>query len=638
MTFQTRWWLPMAMASSLVVACGSSGGGGGGGATVDAGTDTPVTSDITATDAPADRPADATTDRVTPPVDRAPPASPCSTAVDVSMRMPGADGSIRVTGSLSANEAGQIGDLSACMLPDDTKINATVFRYTMRAAGRLQVSTVNDGTDPMVDTIVAILPTCSATAAALACNDDVARNMLRSTATTPANLMAGQTVFIVVGAYGGMTPGDMKGDFELSIRETLPGGLSGPCRTMAPFCDAMLQCTAAMPTAAAPGTCVRAVAAGMPCTAMDTCVTGAACIANPGSMTMGTCRADGSSGGRCRVGMATTCDMGLACTAATPTAMATGLCRTSVAADAECDPTQVANACAAGTACRPSPTAMNLGRTVCVANGLRGGLCRTDSPRCDAMLECSSATPATCRASVAAAAECDITGNATFCATGTACALNAMLNGATCQANGAVGTPCRDGADAGARCDGDAVCSAATGAGVCRRTVATGMPCDLRFNSTVCASMGVCQGATGAATGTCAATVAETEPNDAHAMGNGPVTMNTIFRGALSSADDIDCFRVTVPANSSITATTGDATGACNLGMGADTTLQLNNPMGDEIATNDDVRMGVLCSELNATVMGTTMLPAGTYSVCVGAYMGTPAIPSYYLNVRIVTP
>jgi hypothetical protein len=150
--------------------------------------------------------------------------------------------------------------------------------------------------------------------------------------------------------------------------------------------------------------------------------------------------------------------------------------------------------------------------------------------------------------------------------------------------------------------------------------------------------MGVCQGATGAATGTCAATVAETEPNDAHAMGNGPVTMNTIFRGALSSADDIDCFRVTVPANSSITATTGDATGACNLGMGADTTLQLNNPMGDEIATNDDVRMGVLCSELNATVMGTTMLPAGTYSVCVGAYMGTPAIPNYYLNVRIVAP
>jgi hypothetical protein len=643
MTFQTRWWLPMAMAGSLVVACSSSGGGGGetpdGSTPADTSMGTDATMDAPGdTASPTDARADVRTDTAT---DRTPPASPCSSATDLSTMMPGADGAIHVTGSITANDFGQIGDLMmGCMLMPDTKINTRVYRYTMRGAGRLQVSTVNDATDPMLDTVIAVLPTCSVSAVALACNDDVARGMVRSTVNT-GNLMMGQTVFIVLGTYGAMGGGDQKGPFEMTVRETTPGAAAGPCRTAAPFCDMGLQCSVAAPTTAAPGTCVRPVAVGMPCTAMDTCITGSACIANPGSTTMGTCRADGSAGGRCRVGApmgTSTCDMGLACTSRAPTAMATGLCRTSVAADAECDPTQVMNACAAGTSCRPSPTAMNIGRSVCVTDGGRGGLCRTDSPRCDAMLECSSATAPTCRAAAMAGAACDVTNTATFCPTGSSCAPNAMLNGGTCAAAGtAAGAPCRDAADGGMRCDAMLTCSAATGAGFCQRSVAAGMPCDLRFNSTTCAMGGICSAAaSGAATGTCAATTPEMEPNNTPATGTGPVTTDTIFRASLSTGDDVDCFRVTVPARASITAFTGDATGTCNLGMGVDTTLSLNNAMGMEIATNDDATGRGLCSEINATTMGASGLAAGTYSVCVAAYMGMTAIPNYYLTVRIV--
>src|SRR5688500_17770396 len=110
MTFQSRWWLPVAMAGSLVVAC-SSGGGNTPLPTLDGGTDdTPVTNDMTSTgdgptgdatgdrpaDRPADRPGDATTDRTQPP-------GPCSMAMDISSMMPGPDGAIHIMGN---NEAG----------------------------------------------------------------------------------------------------------------------------------------------------------------------------------------------------------------------------------------------------------------------------------------------------------------------------------------------------------------------------------------------------------------------------------------------------------------------------------------------------------------------------------------------------
>jgi hypothetical protein len=590
-------------------------------------------------DVAADRSADGAADRPTDRADTSPPANPCNAAVDLSMRMPGMDGVLRVMGNNSSAPEVQVGDLSACMLKDGIKTNPVVYRYTMRSTARLVVSTDNPGTDDMVDTILAVLPMCSETAAAIACNDDIARGNLQSSVTT-RELMMGTTVFIVVGGYGGQTPGEPTGPFELTIREVNPGGPGGPCRTTAPFCDMGLQCTAAMPTMTAPGTCVTPVPVGMPCTAMSVCVTGSACIANPGSTTMGTCRADGSAGGRCRT-MGMPCDMGLSCTARMPTASAPGLCRTTVAVGAECDPTQVMNACAAGSSCRPSPTAMNPSRSICVTDGTRGGLCRTESPRCDAMLECSATTPATCRAAAMAGGQCDLTNVSTYCPMGQTCVPNAMLNDGVCAPAGtAAGAACRDMAP---RCDGMLTCSTESGAGVCRRTVPVGMNCDLRYRSTTCAMGSVCLGTSATAvTGTCTMPTMEMEPNNMAAMGNGPVTTTTIFRGAIMPGTDVDCFRVTVPMGATLTAFTSDENGTCNLGMGADTVLTLHNPMGMQIAENDDFSGRGFCSEINPMTMGAGMLSPGTYALCVRAYapmMGMPnPIANYYLTVRINTP
>ena len=647
MKFNSRWTLPAVMACGLLAACGSSGGGNNtplDGAAPDTSMDDAammgdgggmdVTGDRTG-DVAGDRPAD----RADAPREAAMPMNACNSPTDLSMRMPGADGAIRVMGELVANDQEQLGVLMSCRIPKGGKINSVVYRYTMRAAASLSLTTVAPGTDPGLDTIVAVLPMCAPGATEIACNDDTAMGNLRSTLTTRM-LMAGQTVFIVVGGYGAMGGGDTEGPFELVVRESVSGGMGGACRLMAPFCDMGLQCSAAAPTMAAPGTCQTPVPVGMPCTAMSLCITGSACIPNPGSMTMGTCRADGTAGGRCRVtGM--NCDMGLSCTARMPTMAATGLCRTTVAVGAECDATQVMNACAAGSSCRPSPTAMNPARTVCAADGARGGLCRTDSPRCDMSLECSAAMPATCRAAAMAAGQCDLTNVSTFCPSGSSCAPNAMLNDGACAVNGtAAGTPCRDMAP---RCDGMLTCSTDMGAGVCRRTVPAAMPCDLRYRSTVCATGSTCLGASAtAATGTCTAPTMEMEPNNAPAMGNGPVTATTIFRGAIMPGTDVDCFRVTVPMGATLTAFTSDDAGTCNLGMGGDTILTLNNPMGMPIATNDDFAGRMLCSEINPMTMGAAPLAAGTYSVCVSAFapmMGDPvAIASYYLTVRINAP
>ena len=67
----------------------------------------------------------------------------------------------------------------------------------------------------------------------------------------------------------------------------------------------------------------------------------------------------------------------------------------------------------------------------------------------------------------------------------------------------------------------------------------------------------------------------------------------------------------------------------------------LNDPMGNEIATNDDAMGRGLCSEINPMTDGAARLPAGTYSVCVSAFEGMAgpvAIPNYYLTIRINAP
>jgi len=713
MTFYSRWTLPAATACGLLAACG---GGGGGNMTppLDGSTDdTPAMGDSMVTgdggmDATGDRP-DAAGDR---PADRADareaatPVNACASATDISMRMPGADGAIRVMGELVANNQEQLGALMSCRVPMGGKINSVVFRYTMRAAGSLSLTTVAPGTDPGLDTIIAVLPMCTAGATEIACNDDTAQGNLRSTLTTRA-LTAGQMVFIVVGGYGAMGGGETEGPFELLVREAVSGATGSPCRTAAPFCDTGLACTVAMPTAAMNGVCRRSVALGMPCTAAtDVCATGSTCrAAMAGAMT--TCVADGAAGGACRtMGMA--CDMGLACAGAG----ATSACRTSAASGANCDPAGVMNACVAGATCSTLPLSMTPTQAVCVPDGARGGRCRADSPRCDMALECSgaaatstcraivaaagmcdaagretvcgagasclalsgprgvctaagtaagvacrlaapfcdmglecsaamptAAAPGACRRTVPAGMACDATGRTTACATGSACAPTTMFTAFQCTATGGFGAPCRLMAPF---CDTGLACSAAMptamAPGTCRSMTpaAAGAACDYRYRLTTCAMSSVC--VPGGNAGVCGMSRAEMEPNNTPAAAQAPVTMGTSYTGSLAMGTDVDCFGVTVPANGSLFVETSDGTpGGCP--DGADSIVTVYNPAGTQIAQNDDGPDG-LCSRIDGSFGGAlNRLAAGNYTVCVSAFagMGGPMpIMGYHLAIGIV--
>lgn len=581
MTFHTRWSLPVMLSVGLFMACGSSGGAGPA-ARDDAGmtgVDGATGQDVRVDSAPVDRP---------------PPFNACASPPDISARMPGADGAIHVMANNSEmRSVRQIGDLAPCKLQSGIKVNAVVFRYTMRTAGHLLVSTDNKGTASAFDTILAVLPTCTFTATALACNDDaVGHGNLHSETITGA-LMLGQTVFIVVGGYGESTPGSSAEPFELTVRE------------------------------------VASVSAGGACSATMPCADTAECVVNPGSTTTGTCVADGIQTGRCRL-MAPACDMGLACSISMPSRSDRGVCRRVVAAGMDCS--MAGTVCAMGSTCRSNPT--DATQRICIADGASGGACRASTPRCDGMgAECSAGH--TCVVPVAMGGACDVTGGGTSCATGASCAPNAMGTVGTCATNGsAAGTACRDVAK---RCDATLECSTMTGAGTCFTPIAAGMPCVTTSNNTRCGMGGSCDVTTlMGTTGICIVPTDEVEPNDTPARGNGRITTNAIFRASLSTGADVDCVRVTVPANASITAFTSDEMGTCTLSMGADTVLKLYNPMGMQIAENDDGMDRKFCSEINATTMGASHLAAGTYAVCVEAFRGANAIAAYSLHVRIV--
>jgi hypothetical protein len=360
-------------------------------------------------------------------------------------------------------------------------------------------------------------------------------------------LMMGQSVFIVVGGWGPTPDMAEAGAYTLTLRE-------------APV-----------------------VPVGMPCTAADTCAAESSCV-TPTGMTRGTCTADGALGARCRL-MGMACDMGLACSVMMPTATTRGVCQRTLAVGDECG--AAGTVCPAMSSCRASPNAMNPARTACVANGARGGACRTDAPRCDMGLECGG-TPATCRAQAMMGAECDFTGAMTFCATNTSCAPNAARTSTTCQANGtAAGTACRTDSP---RCDTNLECSTAMGAGICQRLVPPGMACDTQYRSTVCTMSSVCAAGMMGAACVAPSSAMEMEPNNTPMAPNGPFTGAVNIRGAIMPATDVDCFRVTVPANGSIRAETSDGMGGCP--MGADTLVRLYNPLGTQIAEDDDTGAG----------------------------------------------
>lgn len=194
-----------------------------------------------------------------------PTYDPCSIAVDLSAGMPDGDGAVRIGSYNYAAPAAGLGDLGllgagGCLGQTPGGAGAVgypvVFRYTMHGTAALVASTDNPGTDGTFNSVVAVLPTCTAAARPLACNDDVASDGTanrRSTARSTVALPAGQVVYVVVEGWGPAAIDASTGAFELSIREQRPIAVGGACRA-GELCVTGAVCVGATPTVA--GTCV----------------------------------------------------------------------------------------------------------------------------------------------------------------------------------------------------------------------------------------------------------------------------------------------------------------------------------------------------------------------------------------------
>jgi len=400
------------------------------------------------------------------------------------------------------------GSCATSFAGDSSANHVVVFRYTVQTDSHLLVSTDDPGTGADMDTIVWLLTACTASGTELACDDDGGAGVT-SRATTAAEVTAGTTVFVAVASYTDTTPGD----FALVVQEIQPhatgeecsdtglcvagdsclendagdmsfcvtdGTDAGQCRLAAPFCDAGLGCTEAMPEADFPGTCQTLIPLGDVCTSERfVCVPGATCIGDEGSTTMGRCLADGSEYGLCRLtGMA--CDSGFTCSEAMPTADAPGTCQVPIATGDVCTGRHFL--CVAGSNCQPDEGSTSMGR--CLADGSEFGNCRLTGTACDGALMCSVATPTaeepgTCQAPIAGGGVCSE--RHSLCVGGFSCQLDDMSTTVShCLADGVERGQCRLGSP---YCDGSLTCSAMTPSadepGNCLTPIGAGMPCSI---------------------------------------------------------------------------------------------------------------------------------------------------------------
>lgn len=393
-------------------------------------------------------------------------------------------------------------------------------------------------------------------------------------------------------------------------RCTADGASGARCRTgmgVMP-CDTGLTCTL--------GTCLPSIAIGMPCGTGVTgvCITGSTCVGVVGAQR---CTADGAAGARCRTGMgATPCDAGLMCSGTT-----SGTCYRIIAAGMPCSPTDPTQDCAANSVCVGLP-----GMERCIADGGPGGDCRAMAPQCDTGLVCNAID--VCTRVVPAGMACNALDPAQECATNTTCA--PMGSGTTCQMDSsAAGTYC---SDMMPLCATGLTCDGTNSDGICRSAGTAGGACNLQFNSVACPMSSACL-ASSLTAASCAATRAETEPNNSAAMPQAAITTGTAFSGAVGGTDAMDCFAVTVPANGSVVAAT-ETPGHPRCAMN-DTVVTLYNSAGMQVARNDDDPSGRrgLCSYLVART-----LPAGNYSLCIAPYTASTMIASYTLSIGVFGP
>lgn len=536
---------------------------------------------------------DATSEASTPDAAAQPRVCETENVVDLAMAGMRTGATTRYTGTTAMAASNAMITVPTGCIGGGVAIRQVAHTYTVQSMGFLRVSTANMGTPTGMgghDTVLWIQDRCDTRATmSLGCNDD--STGVASTVVSNRLVMPGQTVTIVVATLA-MAAGAPGLPYELSIEEVAPIMMGGECD----------------PSGAA------------------LCATGLTCV---GSGQIGRCVPNGSLGAACNTG--DTCDGALQCL---EVAQNTFRCYNRAPMGGACNSVTI---CPDNADCLPN-TMMPLGTAdgVCRARGTEGGLCAGSTGATCAMgLACTGNDMAagTCVRDAAMGAACDPTNITTRCATNTTCV--STMGAYTCQANGAAaGTPCTD---AMPRCSGMGLtCSAMTGAGRCRSTAAAaGAMCDPRFGSINCASMEACS-ASGDGAGTCRATVAEAagEMNNTPATAEAARALPLVIRGNLP-AGDLDCFNVTLPANSGIVAQVSDGSGGCP--SGADSMMFLLDSMGRLVTSNDDDF--TLCSYLDTRDNAfTRMLPAGTYSVCVRNYASDGTFPNYTLSVSAAAP
>lgn len=400
-----------------------------------------------------------------------------------------------------------------------------VFRYVMRRAGSLRVSTANPGTAATLDTTLSVVAmrACVANPRDFFCNNDdptataASRNRYASRVAT-AVLPAGATVHIAVGGLASTTalPGRVvQGAFELSVEEVAPLAESARCdrRQLNGACAPPLTCVGATPGAVdgtcrrpgtAPGTpcvnemcesgltcdpatslCFRTQSPGMPCeasaTAWNRCSAEGSCVTQPGGV--GVCRARGTvANAACASGARCTGE-GLTCEAATAT------CRVTVARDGACNLAD--SACPTGQTCHFAHGAQSVGRCTDAATA-PGMACATGNACTGVGITCNTGVnPPRCNGAAAAPGD-DCTAFVP-CMTGNVCFLTDPTDRTRgrCFADGFEAGRCRA---SGAACESGLTCTntATPASGRCVRFAPAGEPCDLFVLGAVCATGTTC--------------------------------------------------------------------------------------------------------------------------------------------------
>ncbi|MDB4930896.1 MAG: hypothetical protein JWM10_3380, partial [Myxococcaceae bacterium] len=603
---------------------------------------------------------------------------------------------LRVTGNTAAAWAAQnpggvlaarspVAPMGGTVCP--RSVGQVIYRYVSTAANvALRITTTNAGTAPGFDTVLYLATSCAATLTGNACNDDdvevVASGAVTSLVTADFQ-PAGTAYYIVVGGLAPPVPGTLdRGAFELTIAEIpaiAPGApcnqtirtgrcgagyaCTGPldsvqatcvalgsaagavCRAATPQCDAGLTCETIV---GSDQRCVTTVTAGASCDVYRRCPTNTVCRPLNVGSTRGVCVATGSyAGGPCRAPSSPSgqCDSGMTCGTAQASAVVpspTPVCRVPSVAGGACSILR--------TQCPDQYTCLSPDSYVgaCRAAGTAAlAPCRASAPTCDASLSCVATTiGSVCLGSAGAGAVC---GYATACQSGSSCVIGDLSDRShgICGVEGSPGGLCHA---TGTRCDGGALCSTATGTGVCYAVVGAGQSCHspsarcvagtrcvLVAGSSVegaCRAPGTAPGASCNPDGTCAAglvcssparglcqtpvtaacdplggttrcpsgqvcvasastagrcatpTGAEVEPNDSPALVAARAVSAPSAFRGALAFGDVDCVAVRVPAGGAVVAFVSDGNGRCPVAPGGAIALDLFDPDGVNLRSN----------------------------------------------------